>query len=62
MQNAKVRYIMIARFCSNRYNVDVSRESAGIFSIPKYTREVAGGKFSVYQRENQGEFYEYIKC
>lgn len=31
----KPEYIMIARFCLNRYNVDVSRESAGIFSVLK---------------------------
>ena len=39
---------MIARFWLKRYNVDVSREFAGIFQIKKVN--------------NQGEIYEYIKC
>ena len=41
---------MIARFWLKRYNVDVSREFAGI--IFQNLKKV----------NNQGEIYEYIKC
>lgn len=40
---------MIARFWLKRYNVDVSREFAGIFC-------------QIKKVNNQGEIYEYIKC